>query len=58
LVAPGDCGAAIVIDRDVLRRGGAQAIYSETIEGGERAFRAVATRPELRRPWMPPLPDQ
>ena len=58
LVVPADCAAAIVIDRDVLKRGGAQAIYAQTSEGGEAAFRVVATRPELRRPWMPPLPDQ
>ena len=58
LAAPADCAAPVVIDRDVLRRGGAQAIYAETGEGGEAAFRVVATRPELRRPWMPPLPDQ
>jgi competence protein ComEC len=56
--APEDCAASVVIDHEVLAHGGAQAIYAETNAEDEMVFRVVATRPEIRRPWMPALPDQ
>jgi competence protein ComEC len=56
--APANCAAALVIDRAALARGHAHAIYVEEGPDGELAFRVVPARPEIRRPWMPPLPDQ
>ena len=57
-VAPEGCDAMIVIDRSRLMRGHAHAIYAKEAPAGELAFHVVATRPDTRRPWMPPLADQ
>ena len=57
LNAPEDCGR-LVIDRDDLARGAAHAVYLVQRQDGGTEFRVVATRPEIRRPWMPPLPSQ
>lgn len=57
LAAPDDC-TVIILDGNAIGRGGAHAIYVEEREGGSPVFRIVATRPETRRPWMPPLADQ
>lgn len=57
LKAPKDC-RSLVIDRDDLARGAAHALYLEQRVGTEIGFRIVSARPETRRPWMPPLPDQ
>lgn len=57
LNAPEDC-RSLVIDRDDLARGAAHALYLEQRTGTEIGFRIVATRPEIRRPWMPPRSDQ
>lgn len=58
LTAPADCGA-LVIDAQAFALGGAHALYVVgTAEDGRPRFRIVTARPELRRPWMPPVPDR
>jgi len=58
LPAPADC-VAPAIDGAALAAGGAHALYLDgEVENGRPAFRIVTARPELRRPWMPPLSDQ
>ncbi len=50
LRAPRDC-AAIVVDRHVLMRGGAVALYRVS---GSDSLRLETAYPAIRRPWMPP----
>jgi competence protein ComEC len=56
--APENCAALVVIDAGVLASGNAQAVFVDTRADGTIAYRVVPTRPAIRRPWMPPLPDQ
>ncbi len=56
--APADCAAPVIIDRQALAQGGAHAVYVDVNPSGDASFRVVATRPEERRPWMPPLAAQ
>jgi competence protein ComEC len=58
LDAPTSCQASVVIDAAVLAAGDAQAVYAMTAANGIVAYRVVAARPAVRRPWMPPLPAQ
>jgi competence protein ComEC len=53
--APTDC-AAMVVDRQALGRLGVHALFLEEGGGAGRSFRVTTARPEIRRPWMPPLP--
>jgi competence protein ComEC len=57
--APRSCSdTAFVIDRDVLANGGAEALYSdEGNEGDKPSFRVETAYPPQRRPFMPPLRD-
>ncbi|MCW5717220.1 MAG: ComEC/Rec2 family competence protein [Bauldia sp.] len=57
LDAPPDC-AAMVVGRGDLVRLGVHAVFIDQTEGGGRAFRLTTARPEVRRPWMPPLPPE
>ncbi|MCW5696613.1 MAG: ComEC/Rec2 family competence protein [Bauldia sp.] len=53
--APEGCDrTAFVIDGPELARTGAQALYRQA----DGSWRSVTVRPEVRRSWMPPLPDQ
>jgi competence protein ComEC len=50
--APEGCPSAMVVDGAELGVTGAQALYADSEEG----WKVVPVRPEVRRPWMPPLP--
>ena len=52
----GEHCSALAIDRDALARGGAHAVYVAIGADGRPSFEVVTARPEIRRPWMPPLP--
>src|SRR5690606_11976234 len=63
LRAPADCRAtATVIDRSDLEHGGSHALLvtgpSVTSEADPRAYAIEASRPAVRRAWMPPAPAE
>ena len=58
--APDRCrSAAFVLDRSDLSRHGAHALYGNGMDAaGKPAFHVTTAYPAVRRPFMPPAPDQ
>ena len=56
---PHRCTAALVIGGDDLARHGAHALYRAGKDASDRSiFRITTAYPAVRRPFMPPAPDQ
>lgn len=56
LDAPEGCTATVVDGRDLGRRGVHALFLVEGRDGEPATLRVTTARPEMRRPWMPPLP--
>ncbi len=54
LAAPEGC-AAFVVDRRSVQRYGVHALFIDGANEGRVTFRVATVRPDIRRPWMPPL---
>ena len=56
---PGCRDTAFVIDQQDVARHGAHALTTTAMTAsGKPVFRVTAAYPDVRRPFMPPVPDQ